>query len=617
MPPTLSPSPGAARWSWRPLLPALILLCLTACGGGGSVRVEPAVTEMDARTAWLDGNFRGAAQLYQQLARQGGPERDRYALLAAEALREEGDLMALANQLGSIRRARLSPDDEARLDLLYAELALADGDADAAMALLAMPSEVGSVSVRVRALELRARALTLRGDQVASAAERLRLEPLLQGEERARNRAEAEEGIAGLDDDQLRNLLRDTPRDEPLYELLARLSQERFGGDRRGSYARAVQAGPLATNERVRTYRTDQLPREAGSQVALLLPQRGALAAPAAALQEGVMAAYFADQGARPLLRIYDAGNSREEALAAYDQAVAEGADHILGPLSREAVTGLFERQQALLPTLALNYADAAVIAPRGSLQFALLPEEEAAAIAVRLAERRHGRVLVLRSADELGQRSLAAFRAAHEARGGRIIDSASADPRTPDQSAALAKLAGNDSGRDRVRYLRGLLGLDLRYEPAPRSDVDAIVLLVRAPQARLLLPQLRTRQDLPGEVYATSAVYEGRPNPALDRDLDGLQFCDSPWLLGGYVPGDVPERSALAGLPTTDGPAARLFAYGIDAWRLLPLLDWLEANPGQAVDGATGKLSADRNGRIRRLLTWARFENGVPVVVD
>ena len=95
-------------------------------------------------------------------------------------------------------------------------------------------------------------------------------------------------------------------RNPALYELLARLSQERFGGDRRGSYARAVQAGPLATNERVRTYRTDQLPREAGSQVALLLPQRGALAAPAAALQEGVMAAYFADQGARPLLRIYD-----------------------------------------------------------------------------------------------------------------------------------------------------------------------------------------------------------------------------------------------------------------------------------------------------------------------
>lgn len=600
---------------WIALLAVLVLL--GGCGGGGPVRVEPAVTEMDARSAYLEGDFRQAARLYQELARGRGPQRDRYGLLAAEALRDEGDLAALRAQLGTVRRDGLSPEDAPRLDLLHAELALAEGDFDAALALLAMPAETASVPVRIRALELRARALALRGDDLASASERLRLEPLLQGEERARNRAEAEERVAELDDDRLRNLLRDTPREEPLYELLSRLSRERFGGDRRGSYARAVQAGPQAGNERIRTFRTEQLPRQAGSQVALLLPQRGPLAAPASALQEGVMAAYFADRGERPLLRVYDAGDSREEALAAYDLAVAEGADRILGPLSRDAVTALFERQQALLPTLALNYADASVIAPRGSLQFALLPEEEAAAIAVRLAELRQGRVLVLRSADELGKRNLAAFRAAHEARGGRIVAAATADANAADQAITLDKLAGPDSGRDRVRYLRGLLGLDLRYEAAPRSDVDAVVLLLRAGQARLLVPQLRARPDMPSTIYATSAVYEGRPNPAQDRDLDGLQFCDSPWLLGGYVPGGVPERGELFELPTTEGPAARLFAYGIDAWRLLPLLDWLESNPGQAIDGATGKLSSDRNGRVRRLLAWARFENGVPVVVD
>jgi outer membrane PBP1 activator LpoA protein len=575
------------------------------------------VSEMDARAAFVEGDFRRSASLYQQLARSSGADGDRYALLAAEALFQEGDMLALEQQLTRIRRARLNADEALQLDLLYAELALSRGEADAAMALLAMPSEAGSAAIRVRALELRARAHTLRGDPVASAAERLQLEPLLQGEERARNRVEAEEAIASLDDDSLRELLRDTPRDEPLYELLARLSRERFGGDSRGSYARAVQAGPLRSPERMRTFRVDQLPREAGSQVALLLPQRGPLAAPAGALQEGVMAAYFADRAERPALKVYDAGNSAEETLAAYDQAVAEGADRVLGPLSREAVTALFESQRALVPTLALNYADAAAIAPRGSLQFALLPEEEAAAIAVRLAEKRQPRVLVLRSADDMGQRNLAAFQAAHEARGGRIVGSASIDPNAADQSAVLTRLAGNDSGRDRARYLRGLLGLDLRYEPAPRADVDAVVLLLRANQARLLLPQLRSRADLPAVTYATSAVYEGRPNPALDRDLDGLEFCDSPWLLGGFLPDDVPERAAMAGLPTTDGPAARLFAYGIDAWRLLPLLGWLEANPGEAIEGASGKLSADRNGRVRRLLAWARFENGVPVASD
>jgi uncharacterized protein len=612
----LQPQPGTFRsGGWIGL--ALCVALLTACASGGPTQVYPEVSEMDARAAFVEGDFRQAARLYQQLARNAGGDGDRYALMAADALFQSGDMLALEDQLGRIRRARLSADESLQLDLLYAELALSRGEVDAAMALLAMPGEAGSPAIRVRALELRARALTLLGDPVASAVERLRLEPLLHGEERALNRAEAQDELATLDDDTLRELLRDTPRDDPLYELLGRLGQERFGGASRGSYARAVQAGPLRSPDRVRTYRIDQLPRAAGSQVALLLPQRGPLAAPAGALQEGVMAAYFADRAERPAIRVYDAGTTTEETLAAYDRALTEGADRVLGPLSREAVTALFQSQRMLVPTLALNYADATAIAPRGSLQFALLPEEEAAAIAVRLAEKKQPRVLVLRSADDLGQRNLAAFAAAHEARGGRIINSATIDPQVSDQSAVLGRLAGGDSGSDRVRYLRGLLGLDLRYEPAPRADVDAIVLLLRAGQARLLVPQLRTRADLPAVVYATSAVYEGRPNPALDRDLDGLEFCDSPWLLGTYLPGDVPERAAMAGLPTTDGPAARLFAYGIDAWRLMPLLDWMEANPGEAIEGASGKLSADRNGRVRRMLAWARFENGVPVASD
>lgn len=613
------PSQPTAQFgpAWLIGLLALTVFLLSACASSGPAELYPEVSEMDARAAAVEGDFRLAAGIYQQLARRAGRDGDRYALLAADALFQAGDLIGLEQQLERIRRAGLSAEESLQLDLLYAELALSRGDVDAAMALLAMPGEAGSPAIRVRALELRARALKSRGDPVASAVERLRLEPLLQGEERALNRAEAQHELATLDDQALRDLIRDTPRDEPLYELLAQLSQERFGGDSRGSYARAVQAGPLRSPDRMRTYRIDQLPRAAGSQVALLLPQHGPLAAPAGALQEGVMAAYFADRAERPAVRVYDAGTSTEQTLAAYDQAVVEGADRVLGPLSREAVTALFQSQRTLVPTLALNYADASAIAPRGSLQFALLPEEEAAAIAVRLAEKRQPRVLVLRSADDMGQRNLAAFEAAHEARGGRIVSSASIDPNAADQSAVLSRLAGNDSGRDRVRYLRGLLGLDLRYEPAPRADVDAIVLLLRAGQARLLVPQLRTRSDLPSVVYATSAVYEGRPNPALDRDLDGLEFCDSPWLLGTYLPSDVPERAAMAGLPTTGGPAARLFAYGIDAWRLLPLLSWMEDNPGEAIEGASGKLSADRNGRVRRMLAWARFENGVPVASD
>ena len=595
-------------------LSLLMALALTACASSGPVEYVPDVTEMDARTAFVEGDFRRSADLYLDLANARPGQRNRFRLLAAEALRQEGDLAAMAQVAESIQRDRLRDDLMLRLDLLLAEAELLRNNPDGALALLAIPDELHTRTTRMRAYELRARAYAAQGKRLAAANERLQLEPLLESEERALNRSEAQEALAELSDEELRQLIRDTPRDEPLYALLATLGRERFQGERQGSFARAVQAAPSRSTENLRTFDTEQLPRDATRQVALLLPLSGPLANPASALRDGVMSAYFADRGERPQLLVYDAGTRTDETLAAYDRAVAEGADRILGPLSREAVTALFQSNRQIVPTLALNYADAPALSPSGSLQFALLPEEEAAAIAVRLAEKQQRRVLVIHSNDEFGERAFAAFSAAHEARGGKISGKASYAGDRADQSALLGKLAGSDSGRDRLRYLRGLLGLDLKYEPAPRADLDAIVLLLRAPQARLIMPQLRTRADLPSDYYATSAVYSGRPDSALDRDLDGLQFCDSPWMLDSWLPGSIPTRIEAAGLATSEGPATRLFAFGIDAWRLLPVMEWVESHPGEAIDGATGKLLSDRSGRVRRVMAWARFENGVPV---
>jgi hypothetical protein len=64
--------------------------------------------------------------------------------------------------------------------------------------------------------------------------------------------------------------------------------------------------------------------------------------------------------------------------------------------------------------------------------------------------------------------------------------------------------------------------------------------------------------------------------------------------------------------LPAARDGAARLFAFGMDAWNLVPYLDWLRAHPGSYMPGATGQLAADQFGRIRRVLTWAKFQNGL-----
>ena len=132
----------------------------------------------------------------------------------------------------------------------------------------------------------------------------------------------------------------------------------------------------------------------------------------------------------------------------------------------------------------------------------------------------------------------------------------------------------------------------------------------MRPAQARLLLPQLRiARINLP--VIATSHVYEGSDDASVNRDLDGVEFCDAPWLFNAQ-PGLPNHDDIAAQLPSARGGGARLFAFGMDAWSLVPYLDWLRAHPGSYVPGASGQLTADQFGRVRRVLISAQFQDGL-----
>src|SRR3546814_10033659 len=71
---------------------------------------------------------------------------------------------------------------------------------------------------------------------------------------------------------------------------------------------------------------------------------------------------------------ILDTAGSADSAVAAYQQAVAAGADQVLGPLDRDAVTALFALEQHPLPMLALNRSG--LPPPPGSASYALRSEE-------------------------------------------------------------------------------------------------------------------------------------------------------------------------------------------------------------------------------------------------
>ena len=170
-------------------------------------------------------------------------------------------------------------------------------------------------------------------------------------------------------------------------------------------------------------------------------------------------------------------------------------------------------------------------------------------------------------------------------------MDQAAFPPTEPDYSATLESLLALSESEAREQNLRRLLGQPIEFEPRRRHDVDFVFLAARPNQARSIKPQLRFHRASDLRVYATSSVFSGRADPDADRDMDGIVFCDIPWLLDADT--GIPDRESVArALPGAAGSFARLYALGIDAYQVAPYLQWLRANPGDAFPGTTGWLS-------------------------
>jgi outer membrane PBP1 activator LpoA protein len=346
---------------------------------------------------------------------------------------------------------------------------------------------------------------------------------------------------------------------------------------------------------------------EAGAHIALLLPISGRAAGAATSVREGFMSAYYqAPAAERPRVRVYDTGAlSISDALT---QAREQGADFIVGPLTREEVTAAAEYAGVHAPILALNFLPPDKPAPAEFYQFALSPEDEARLAARRILEDHHKRGVALVPSNEWGTRVLAAFKQELTAGGGDLIATAPIDAARTDYSASITEVLRINESRARYKRLESVLGTKLQFEPRRRADVEFIFAPAQASTERLLRPQLRFHYagDIP--TYATSDAFE--PDTRANADLDGLMFPDMPWILGGDLADAV--RAATRDAWPSGGPyRGRLFAFGFDAFRLAQALPHHGVASSINVEGLTGRLSLDADRRVRRELGWAQVHNG------
>ncbi len=621
----MTPALARPRAALLPLLLALLWL------GGCAAPPRAVGQDLDADRALAaerQGNYLVAAREYQRLAeRSEPPRRQQFELKRAELLIKAAQTREARTVLQGIEVRGLDAGFHSRKLLLEAALASSEGRPDLALERLTEAERDRNLDPQLYAdlLEARARnelALDRPFDAVHSLVRRDRY---------LARRADTE-----ANQQQIWQILEGRSRPELNRELGGRRDPA-FAGwidlalrmlDPGPSPAAAIDAwrrnhpAHPASDLLLKTLASPtaalRLPTRV-ARIALLLPLSSEHAQAAQAVRDGFLAMNNAAQGYdKPEVRVYDIGADPALAAAAYDRAVAEGAQFVVGPLGLDAVEQVARRGLFTVPTLLLSHTTQDLARSAGHVfQFGLPPEQEAEQAAERAYLDGRRRAAVLTPSNAWGQRMAAAFTAAWERLGGLTVSLQTYLPDQAEYSAPVRRLLNIQLSEARKEALEARLKTRLKYEARPREDIDFIFLAADPRHARLIKPQINYHRASRLPVYATSHVFDGRGDPVSDADLDGVLFGDMPWLLASDERLEKLRTNVQGAWPYARSTLDRLYALGLDAYALIPQLTRLTADPAARLLGVTSGLSLDRDGRLRRQLLWARFRQGLPQLVD
>ncbi|WP_144939285.1 penicillin-binding protein activator [Pseudomonas alabamensis] len=593
------------------LLAALCFAALlAACASSPSSRLGELPRTPDASIEQL---------LEQAAASQSPEEAALLRLSAADQAYRQKDYPRATRILEQVKLDSLKPAQQVFASVLSAELAMSRNQPKAAVDALSHPSlqYVGQLppELQVRTYSVHAAALEADGQPLEAARQRTLLAPLL-----------SEPAVAAKNQ-------------EAIWSLVAALPAEQLEGASQGTDDLAGWASLALAVKRTGTLETQQaaidawrakypnhpaarqLPeslaklRELANQpltsIALLLPQEGPLANVAKALRDGFMAAHFqATQAGQPAPKIQVFDSSRITSLDDfYREAQAAGIQLVVGPLEKPLVKKLADYPQLPITTLALNYADAGQKTPAQLFQFGLAAEDEAREVSRRAHADGRVRAVALVPSGEWGDRVLKAFRQDWEARGGTLLaaDHIAQPVALAQQIADLLQLRQSEG---RAKSLQSAVGGEVAAQPARRQDIDFLFLAATPQQAQQIKPTLNFQYAGNLPVYATSNLYSASGDVNQYNDLNGVVFCETPWLLDTSN-GNALRQQVVQQWPQAAGSLGRLYAMGADAYALAPRLGQLKALPDNRIDGLSGSLSLNQNQRVERQLPWAQFTGG------
>ncbi|KPC50817.1 penicillin-binding protein activator [Amantichitinum ursilacus] len=319
-----------------------------------------------------------------------------------------------------------------------------------------------------------------------------------------------------------------------------------------------------------------------GQFIAVLLPARSKAWKPAVdAIKAGLFAAEGAlSDGDQPPLRVFDTSEAEDDILTQFNRARNLGAAAVIGPLTQTAVNNIADNGHFEFPVLALNRFDSKTLRRPGLYSFSLSTEVEAGQVANWMHDDEVTQPVVLVGDGALAKRMAQGFTEAWKAGNDGRVPNILAMPVTRQDYAGLrAQL-------DQI-------------------GADGVFLAMNDKQARRVRPFIGAGRPL----YATSQINPGRlPTPAL-FDLAGIHYLDMPWIGDPSNPAWRVYEHARS--PSND--VERLFALGVDTWRLMASI--LAAQPGTQIrdDGLTGRLRISPDGVVDRTLMQLETSIKVP----
>ena len=560
-----------------------------------------------------DGQAQQVAQIYQRLAQTKSSDQNQFRLLAVEAFLQSGNETDAQRYLDSINANDLSSTQLNVFKLLTGQLYLNAADAEQALERFRFitPAKLNNRH-KISYYQSLAFAYALKGQLIDSANAKIALSELPdQAEQQQKNMTAIIETLGGLDNATLSNLESTATGNLGGWAALTLLLKSNRIGSTSFTqvFSQWQQRYPTHPGNTIQleAYQAPvREPFQLPQAIAILLPESGAYAQASAAIKAGFMAAsYNPDASAfQPSIKFYDTSTSEIQTL--YQHSINNGAELIIGPLQKNNIIRLAELPELSTPILALNRIPDLV---KDKLyQFGLSPEDEAEQIVTQALKDGHNKALILVPDTALGQRIANTIDHFWQLAGGIILEAQSYNQKNSDHSHPIKQLLNLNESLTRSKKIRRLFP-SIKYTPRRRHDVDAIFLAGRPRDARLLNPQLQFYRATRVPIYATSQIYAGLPNPSQDIDLNGITFCDTPWLFNDSYQGQLSMYNQKNNWQQFPANYLRLFALGIDAFSLLPHLATMATN---YYPGATGNLTLSADNHIKRELVCAKFSEGL-----